>query len=94
MEVSDFGGEGTGLKSMKDVCWAEGEVVTFTVTGSLSGDDGAWTCGCWFSHHGVRHHMATFRRRGDRPLSGTGFYSFVEDWDRCQGAEGHLDNRR
>jgi len=33
--------------------------------------------------------MATYRRKGDRPLSQGGFYSFVEDWARHSGANGH-----
>lgn len=38
--------------------------------------------------------MATFRRRSRRrPLHRDGFYSFVEDWDRSDGAEGHLRMR-
>ena len=34
--------------------------------------------------------MSSYRRSGPRPLSASGFYSFVEDWDRCSGAAGHL----
>jgi len=33
--------------------------------------------------------MATYRRPGPRPLNRNGFYSFVEDWDRSSGAQGH-----
>jgi len=90
--IDDFGGEGTGLKSMKEVSWKEGEEITLKVSGS-SGDNG-WTCSCSYLHHGVWHNMASFRRTGPRPLSQTGFYSFVEDWNRCQGAAGHTACRR
>ena len=38
--------------------------------------------------------MATYRRQGDSsPLSDSGFYSFVEDWDRACDAEGYLIRR-
>ena len=37
--------------------------------------------------------MASYRRKGGRPLNSGGFYSFVEDWDRCDGAEGHFIQR-
>ena len=33
--------------------------------------------------------MKAYRRPGPRPLSRSGFYSFVEDWDRSSGAQGH-----
>ena len=53
-------------------------------------DDDAWICSCYFLHRGQSHFMASYRRSGPRPLSASGFYSFVEDWDRCSGAAGHL----
>ena len=52
-------------------------------------EDDAWICSCFFLHRGQTHFMASYRRTGPRPLSASGFYSFVEDWDRCSGAEGH-----
>ena len=33
--------------------------------------------------------MASYRRKGPRPLDRNGFYSFAEDWDWSRGAEGH-----
>jgi len=90
--VDNFGGEGTGLKTMMDVDWSPGEIVTFTVTGVQDGE--AWICSCYFTHQGLNHFLASYRRTGPRPLSRNGFYSFVEDWDRSGGAEGHLTCRR
>jgi len=86
--VDNFGGEGTGLKTMKDLDWQLGEKITFVVSGVK--EDDAWICSCFFLHRGQTHFMASYRRTGPRPLSASGFYSFVEDWDRCSGAEGHL----
>ena len=38
--------------------------------------------------------MATYRRSGETcPLSNSGFYSFVEDWDRDKDAKGYLVRR-
>ena len=80
-----------------------GEEITFTVKGvynETSNDlnAGSWTCSCWYSRssedNNQLHFMSTYRRQGDRcPLSDSGFYSFVEDWDRCSMAEGHLTRR-
>ena len=33
VKVSEFGGEGTGLKSMRDFNWKEGQDIKFTVEG-------------------------------------------------------------
>ena len=85
-------GEGTGLKSMKDVDWRENERVTVRVSGVRDGP--GWICSCHYILRGQEHFMASFRRTGPRPLSEEGFYSFVEDWDRCPGAQGHLTCRR
>ena len=84
-------GEGTGLKSMKDVDWREGEEVRVEVAGKKEGEH--WVCSCHYTLRGERHLMATYRRTGPRPLNQRGFYSFVEDWDRCPGAAGHLTCR-
>ena len=53
-------------------------------------EEDGWICSCFFLHQGQTHFMASYRRTGPRPLSTSGFYSFVEDWDRCTGAAGHL----
>ena len=35
VKVSEFGGEGTGIKTIKDLNWKEGSNVTFNVEGHL-----------------------------------------------------------
>ena len=92
VRVTTFGGEGTGLKAMADFSWEEGEEVTFAVDGEQDkdcGEEEAWLVTCSYLYKGERRNMATYRRPGPRPLSRSGFYSFVEDWDRAPGAEGH-----
>ena len=97
VRVTTFGGEGTGLKSMADFSWQEGQEVTFSVEGERdqkSKEEEAWLVSCHYLYKGERRRMATYRRSGPRPLSRTGFYSFVEDWERGPGAEGHKVCRR
>ena len=40
--------------------------------------------------------MAKLRRseKGGNPLNKTGFYSFVEDWNRCKDAKGYKIKRK
>ena len=38
VQVSEFGGEGTGMKSIKVVPWKDNEDVTMTLTGKRTGD--------------------------------------------------------
>eukprot|EP00088_Acartia_fossae_P070908 TRINITY_DN9606_c0_g1_i2.p1 TRINITY_DN9606_c0_g1~~TRINITY_DN9606_c0_g1_i2.p1 ORF type:complete len:252 (+),score=40.74 TRINITY_DN9606_c0_g1_i2:49-804(+) len=95
-KVTEFGGEGTGLKCMKEFKWDKEVPVTFVVTGVL--EDSAtntWMCYCEYIYKGERNFMAAYRRSGgnEKPLHSGGFYSFVEDWDRCEGAEGHCIQR-
>ena len=52
---------------------------------SSNGGEETWRCSCWFrlGAMGEKQLMATFERRSrERPLYTSGFYSFVEDWDR------------
>ena len=93
VEVTAFGGEGTGLKSMKDVHWDDGQRISFKVTGNRYdkvGDKSAvWICSGWYRvEDGEWNLMATYERTGDLPFKGH-FYSFVEDWDRSTDAEGN-----
>ena len=53
VEIDDFGGEGTGLKSMRDLEWSEGEVVTFMVSGTEDKNKKDWVCTCHFIHQGL-----------------------------------------
>ena len=39
VEVTEFGGEGTGIKTMRDFDWKEGEEITFHVEAQLIGKD-------------------------------------------------------
>jgi len=100
--VSTFGGEGTGLKSMKDFDWEVETDVTFTVVGrnvgpapSGSGKN-IWRVACFYMYKnsGTWNFMAEYERTGADPVGTGGFYSFVEDWDRSNGAEGNLIQRR
>ena len=89
VEVSKFGGEGTGLKSMRDLDWTENSTVTFRVRGKVIG--GYWYCDCQLSvNKGPWEHMATYKRsiRGGPILNSTGFYSFVEDFHRGSTDQG------
>jgi hypothetical protein len=91
VDISTFGGEGTGIKSMCDADWKEGDLVTFRVNASLN--DGYWFVSCLYSLNSQDywHLMAVLKRKksSSRPLLyPSGFYSFIEDWDRCQNASG------
>merc|ERR1719414_1368363 len=90
------------MKSMKDFWWKVGEEITFIVNGVYEKPNGnhhgAWLCSCWYKRSSEKddnlHFMATYRRLGDLcPLSDSGFYSFVEDWDRSKNSEGYLTRR-
>ena len=39
VKISSFGGEGTGMKSIKEVPWKDNEDVTLTVKGKRVGND-------------------------------------------------------
>ena len=89
VQVSKFGGEGTGLKSMRDLAWTEDSIVTFRVRGKLI--DGYWFCDCHFSvEEGPWQLMATYKRgiQGGPILSPFGFYSFIEDFRRGKDCKG------
>ena len=97
--VSTFGGEGTGLKSMKNFDWEVETDVTFTVIGKNMGPapgsgsgKNIWRVACFYTYDnsGTWNFMAEYERTGADPVGTGGFYSFVEDWDRSNGAEGNL----
>ena len=93
VKVTGFDGEGTGLKSMRDFDWKVGQKVTFKVKGDFA--DGTWTCTCNFKTDGLDWQLMTsFQRSGGKFHPETGFYSFVEDWNRVCGAEGHKVKRK
>ena len=92
--VTDFGGEGTGLKSMTEIDWTPGETIAFKIFGKLD-TGGNWKVSGWFKRPGTDWSlMATFSRPGSNPLNPkSGFYSFVEDWDRSSDAKGYKSKR-
>ena len=82
VDVSRFGGEGTGGKSMMPFDWKVGDTCRFAVHARRDGDHRAaytgylWRDGAWFK-------MATFstlQSKGDPAMKG--IYSFVEDFRR------------
>jgi len=77
VEVKTFGGEGTGMKSMKVVPWKVGDDITLQIKGKLV--NGMWQVGCKFRWQGRWYDMVTFERK-DTPLHMGGFYSFIENW--------------
>lgn len=84
VEVSRFGGEGTGAKTMADFAWIAGEGVRFKVTCSPDGTDRmAYTCFVAdpFSEDGWRR-LATISTLGRGWIANGEVYSFVEDFMR------------
>lgn len=90
VEASKFGGEGTGIKTMLSVDWQEDNLITFKVKAYLI--DNYWFTECHFSLHenGPFRLMAVLKRsaKGGPILSRQGFYSFIEDFNRCKTAKG------
>lgn len=81
VEVSRFGGEGTGGKSMTPFEWQIGEKVRCIVQAMAEGEKTAYAG--WLYQPQTREwkHLVTFRVKiGGKPLSG--LYSFVEDFRR------------
>lgn len=81
VEVSRFGGEGTGGKSMTPFEWQIGEKVRCIVQATVEGEKTAYAG--WLYQPKMREwkHLVTFRvKTGGKPLSG--LYSFVEDFRR------------
>ena len=81
VEVSRFGGEGTGGKSMMAFDWKIAEKVRCIVQATIEGGKTAYAG--WLYQPAKRQwkHLVTFRvTTGGQPLSG--LYSFVEDFRR------------
>ncbi len=96
--VSGFDGEGTGLKTMAELDWKEGQMITFVVEGRQvpveEAERETWEVSCVVITENEKLFLAKYRRRSSqRPLNECGFYSFVEDWDRRDGCDGHLLRR-
>lgn len=81
VDVSRFGGEGTGGKSMWRYDWKIGNTYKFLVAATVDGDKTTFA-GYFFVPEQHRwQQMATFRTKtGGAPLRG--YYSFVEDFRR------------
>lgn len=81
VEVSRFGGEGTGRKSLMPFEWKIGEKVRCIVQTKVEGEKTAYTGWLYLPAKHEWQHLVTFRvKTGGRPLSG--LYSFVEDFRR------------
>jgi hypothetical protein len=92
--IEDFGGEGTGIKSMKFVNWKPNQEVITTVEGAWDSHINGWTVECSFTIGETVHFMAKFQRPGDHGMQDNfQFSSFIEDWDRNEYADGCLYKR-
>ena len=81
VEVSRFGGEGTGGKSMTAFNWKVGEKVRCLVQATVDGEKTAYAGWLWQPATQAWKHLVTFRvTTGGKPLAG--LYSFVEDFRR------------
>lgn len=81
VEVSRFGGEGTGGKSMTPFKWKIGEKVRCIVQATVEGQKTAYAGWLYQPAKKDWKHLVTFRvTTGGKPLSG--LYSFVEDFRR------------
>jgi hypothetical protein len=81
VEVSRFGGEGTGGKSMMAFDWKNGEKVRCIVQATIEGGKTAYAGWLYQPVKRQWKHLVTFRvTTGGKPLSG--LYSFVEDFRR------------
>ena len=89
VEDSKFGGEGTGLKSMKDINWKIGQKIQFIVEGLYNSKIDGWAVKCHIKQDGKTHFMAKYVRAGHKNiLNDFKFSSFVEDFDRNYHARG------
>lgn len=81
VEVSRFGGEGTGGKSMTPFNWKIGEKVRCIVQATVEDQKTAYAGWLYLPSKKEWKHLVTFRvTTGGKPLSG--LYSFVEDFRR------------
>jgi len=81
VQVSRFGGEGTGGKSLFDFDWQNGQAYRLMVRGEVQGEKTAYSGYFFLPGENRWKHLVTFRTRtGGQPLKG--YYSFVEDFRR------------
>ena len=92
--TDDFGGEGTGVKSMKFVNWRPNEEVVTTVKGTWDAGIQGYRVECTFKIGQTEHFMAEFQRSGEYGMHDDFvFNSFIEDWNHQQKADGCLYQR-
>ena len=81
VQVSRFGGEGTGGKSMFDFDWKIGQTYRCLVTSKVAGERTEYSGYFYLPDEKTWKHLATFSTiTGGAPLKG--YYSFVEDFRR------------
>ena len=89
VKVSEFGGEGTGLKSMKQIKWEKNQRIQFVVEGQYNQILDGWTVQCHVVLDNKKHFMAKYERAGHQNMLNDFKYSvFAEDWHRSWGARG------
>lgn len=91
VEVSRFGGEGTGGRSMMPLNWREGEKVRMAISCGKDGDHRtAYTCWIYADEFKAWFRMATFSSLvGEGKAEITNAYSFVEDFLRNVESRDH-----
>ena len=94
VNIDDFGGEGTGLKSMKFVDWRPNEEIVTTVKGTWDAEIQGFRVECTFKIGKEEHFMAEFQRSGRYGMQDEfSFNSFIEDWKHNNKADGCLYQR-
>ncbi|MSR43730.1 MAG: DUF3472 domain-containing protein [Pedosphaera sp.] len=92
VNVSRFGGEGTGGKSMLPFAWRIGEPVRCMVGAKVEGEKTAYTGWIFLPDKKEWKKLVTFRTRSGSALRG--YYSFVEDFRRDGRSVGEVRRAR
>ena len=82
VDISDFGGEGTGMKSMKQINWRPNQKIRFEVKGNYVSAIEGYNVRCTIRIGDESHLMAVFQRPGEGMQENFEFGSFIEDFDR------------
>ena len=89
VKVSTFGGEGTGLKSLKHINWKINQKIQFIIEGQYNEEIDGWIVECKIKQDKKTHFMAKFERAGQKNMLNDFKYSvFVEDFNRSPRARG------
>lgn len=100
VQVSKFGFEGTGLKSMKPIPWELESDVTFKIEARLvkfyEENRQTWRVRCSYTLDQGKTwpFISEYERTGAPIFTKTGFYSFIEDWGRFPKESGHIFQRK